>query len=475
MSAALSTDVVVIGGGPAGSTCASLLARRGHSVAVLERARFPREHVGESMLPFCYWIFEELGVLEEMERRFVRKPGARFLDADGTTSTTWCFGKHLFDKSALSFQVVRADFDDLLLHQSRREGAVVHEETRVTDVNIGTGTDDAVRVRALGPAGGITVDARFIIDASGRDTFLANRMRTKVANKELERTALGCNHWAGARYEGGLQEGMIQIVYVGGEKQGWIWVIPLSTDRLGAGVVMNTSYYLAQRKRLKAQGVDDWQQALYLEELQASPFTARVLEGARQVRRLQCNGDYSYAVTEKWGDRWAVVGDASAFIDPIFSSGVYMAMQSARLLVEAVDARLTHGAKKGAAKMKKAYEQIVGAYALIDKLIRLFYTPEVLNFAQLGSAEAAFSEHDHYNNAMNTFQALIAGDFFEQHARYSGFIDTLRDPTTFRRYRHFVIERQELAATNGTCNYRREIAFPPSLADHDRRREALDI
>lgn len=470
----LSSDVLVIGGGPAGSTCGSLLARRGYGVTVLEQAKFPREHVGESMLPFCYWIFEELGVLDEMERRFVRKPGARFLDTDGTTATAWCFHKFLTDPSRLSFQVLRADFDDFLLHNARDEGATVYEETRVTGVEFDAGTDGRALVHATGPDGRITVDASFVIDASGRDTFLANRMNSKVADSDLKRSALSSSHWAGCNYEGGLEAGLIQVVYLGGDKQGWIWVIPLSTDRLSIGVVMNTSYYLERRKELKESGVDDWQQALYLEELQVSPFTARIVAGARQIRPLQYNGDYSYAVTKKWGDRWAVVGDASAFVDPIFSSGVYMAMESARLLVDAVDTCLRAGSDEGAAKMEHAYERIVGAYDLIGKLVRLFYTPEVLNFAQLGSAEPAFTEHQHYDNAMSTFSLLIAGDFFEQHAKYSGFVDTLKDPVAFRQYKKFVLDRPSLAS-NDTCEHEWDQVFPATLAEHDRRRAALDI
>lgn len=470
-----SSDVVVIGGGPAGSTTASFLARRGYTVTVLERAKFPREHVGESMLPFCYWIFKELGVLEEMSRRFVRKPGVRFLDVDGQTATTWCFNRKIFDPSALSFQVLRADFDDFLLRHSREEGATVHEETRVDEVVVGDGPDDGVTVRATGPDGQRTVDARFVVDASGRDTFLANRMKNKVAHKELERTALSSSYWAGAKYEGGLEQGMIQIVYIGGEKQGWIWVIPLSTDRLSVGVVMNTSYFRAQRQELKAKGVDEWQQALYRQELDASPFTRHILDGATQVRPLAYNGDYSYAVTRKWGDNWALVGDASAFIDPIFSSGVYMAMQSARLLVDAVDVRLSDGPEKGAEKMTEVYERIVGAYTLVDKLIRLFYTPESLNFAQLGSAEGAFTEHQHYENALATYHYLIAGDFFEQHTRYSEFVDTLKDPTLFRRYKKYVIDRPSFAAPTADCEVPADQIFAATLAEHDRRRAELDI
>src|SRR4029077_13589475 len=146
----------------------------------------------------------------------------------------------------------------------------------------------------------------------------------------------------------------------GGEKLGWIWVIPLSTDRLSIGVVMNTTYFRSERAKLKQQGVADWQQALYDQELACSDFTRHILEGAEQLWPIQYNGDYSYFCHEKWGDDFALVGDASAFIDPIFSSGVYLAMNSARLLARAVTVRLREDADVARALFSETYRQIVG-------------------------------------------------------------------------------------------------------------------
>ena len=254
------SDVLVVGGGPAGSTMASFLAKKGHSVTLLEREHFPRDHVGESMLPFCYHIFEELGVLETMKERFVRKPGVRFIDVDGTTNTAWCFNRHIEGPSNLSFQVIRSEFDDVLLRHSQSLGVNVIEGARVVDADLGD--ERSVITANLDDGSTQTYGARFVVDASGRETFMSNRLKTKTAHKELERTAISCTNWKGAKFKDTLDEGLIQIVYLGGEKQGWIWCIPLGTDRVSVGVVMNTAYYRAQRARLRAEGVDDWRRAL---------------------------------------------------------------------------------------------------------------------------------------------------------------------------------------------------------------------
>lgn len=460
-------DVVVIGGGPAGSTMASFLAMKGHSVTVFEREKFPREHVGESMLPFCYHVFKELGVLETMEERWVRKPGVRFIDVDGITNTAWCFWHHIKDESALSFQVIRSEFDDILLRHSASLGATVHDQTRVSNVDL---DQDGANVFASGSDGEeFKIRARLVVDASGRDTFMSNRLSTKVAHKDLDRTALSCSYWKGVKFKDTLEEGLIQIVYLGGEKQGWIWCIPLGNDRVSVGAVMNSSYYRGQRAKLKEQGFDDWKMALYLQELEAAPFTKDILDGAHMERDLMVNGDYSYLCKQKWGDNFCLVGDASAFIDPIFSSGVFMAMNSSRIVSQVVHKRLTEGVEASEADFVDAYDRVVSAYDVVDRLIRLFYTPEAINFAQLGSAEAAFSDFEHYQNAIAVYHFLIGGDFFEVANKYRGIIESLRDPKMFAAFKNLVIDRPSLSATS--CETPHEVAYHPGLLKHEPRRE----
>lgn len=464
-------DVVVIGGGPAGSTMASFLAMKGRSVTVLERDKFPREHVGESMLPFCYNVFKDLGILEEMKERWVRKPGVRFIDVDGEVNTAWCFWHHIEGDGALSFQVIRSEFDDVLLKHSASLGAEVHLETRVLDVDL---DDDGATVTASGPDGEKRqIRARFVVDASGRDTFMSNRLGTKVAHKELERTALSCSYWKGANIEGTLAEGLIQIVYLGGEKQGWIWCIPLGNDRISVGVVVNSSYYRSQRSELLAAGHEDWKMALYLQEIEEAKYTRELLDGAHMERNLMINGDYSYLCKQKWGDRFCLVGDASAFIDPIFSSGVFMAMRSSQIVADVVDQRLSDGAEATEPAFEEAYDRVVSAYDVIDRLIRLFYTPDAINFAQLGSAADAFDDFEHYQNAMGVYHFLIGGDFFEVANKYSSFIDTLRDPRMFAGYKNLVLSRPTLSST--TCEIAHEVAFHPGLDKYEPTREELRL
>lgn len=428
-------DVIVIGGGPAGSTTAAFLAKAGHRVRLFEKDKFPREHVGESLLPFCYTILKDLGVLEEMEKLFVRKPTVRFLTGDGNMATNWCFSHVIDDERSLSFQVDRKHYDTLLLRNAARLGAAVHEETRVTEVDFDS-DPDLVRVTAAGPDGqSTTYTARFLVDASGRSSFLANRNRWRHPNPGLERTALW-HHWTGVKeFKGGLEFGASLIIYLGGEKRGWIWVFPLGHEHLTVGVVLDT-FYLRDKKRAVQDGTEDWQTQVYLDELFESSFVKDLLQGARLVDKPFVEGDYSYYSDFKYGSRFAMVGDSGQFIDPIFSSGIFLSMKTASLVSGRLNEMLSDG-NMDHTRLDDVYEKVNGAYALVKNLILMYYNPHTVTFAEVGMVREA-KEHE---DAMAAGHFFLSGDFFENNAKYNSFFNLLSDPHYFDMYRASVIQR----------------------------------
>jgi flavin-dependent dehydrogenase len=447
-------DVVVIGGGPAGSTTASYLAKKGHTVTVLEKEKFPRIHVGESLLPFCYAIFQELGVLDQMKNRFVRKPTVRFISDDGKTSTNWCFNHVIKDESYLSFQVERSEFDTILLENSRKCGATVEEQTKVRKVDFDSDSD-TVQVYATGANGEEKIyKTRFLIDASGRSSFIATKNGWRKPHREFERTALW-THWKNVKsLKGGLEEGASLIMYIGGEKRGWSWIFPLGLNQVTAGVVMDSSY-LRHQKQEAFGNSQDWASALYLQELLSSEFTKDLLQDAKMAIPIQVEGDYSYYSENKFGARYALVGDAGRFIDPIFSSGVYLSMKSGSLVANALHKMLDSNNLDDNTPLKQVYETINGAYDLVYRLICLYYNPHSVSFAEAGSFfDLKQKEHE---DAMAAAHYMLAGDFFENNVKYHKYLDLFANPRQFDFYRDYVIEREEL---HTPCNTDVSIIFP---------------
>jgi len=433
-------DVVVVGGGPAGSTAAGLLSQAGYDVVLLEKAKFPREHVGESLLPFCYSLFEKLGVLEELKKRFVRKAGVRFLDGRrGTTSTTWCFKHVIKDPSYLSFQVARAEFDQVLLDNARRLGAQVREQNKVKDIDIQTAPDQ-VTVRAEDEHGNEYVHtARFVIDASGRDAFLGSKYGWRRLREEHDRTAIW-SHWEDVKLTGGLEEGLSLILYMGEEQKGWIWIFPLSETRITAGFVAQNSYIRDQRKKFLEAGSAEWDYDLCMQELTKSPFVVDLLKGTRRALPMLINGNYSYEIKNHFGSNYAMIGDARGFVDPIFSSGVFLSIKSAFLVVDALRPQLAGNTNGENPAMGKAYELITGAYNFVHRMIRLFYNPHALTWAEVGADGSSHREHA---SAMAAGHYMLSGDFFENYEKYDSFFQALENSDNFRRYKKTVIDRAD--------------------------------
>ena len=260
-------EVVILGGGPAGSTLASRLAQRGRRALVLEREKFPRFHIGESLLPRSCEVFEKLGVTEKLEQRYIRKYGARFLCSETRRVNAYSFKEAFDGRYDHAYQVPRGDFDHLLLQHAVELGAEVREEWEATEVLFEG--DRAVGVKARPCPGGkpgevVEIRAPIVVDATGRDTLLASRMRRKAAVARLDKTAF-FTHWTGAFREEGIHEGNIQIVIF---EHGWFWFIPFKGDLSSVGVVCSTDW-VKQRKK------DETLDAFYDRTVAASGVAAR--------------------------------------------------------------------------------------------------------------------------------------------------------------------------------------------------------
>jgi flavin-dependent dehydrogenase len=432
------SKIIIIGGGPAGSTAASFLAMRGHDVTLFEKDEFPRPHVGESLLPFNYDLFEDLGVLDKMTASYNRKPGVKFSNSDGMSSTVWYFDDIIDGPGALSFHVERASFDKMLLDRARELGVKVFENSPVRDVEFDQ-PHNKVKVSVQNADGDkAEFDCDFIIDASGQYTFLAKKLQDKNKYEGLDRVAIN-SHWINPAYDKELDEGCVEIIHLGGEKKGWIWAIPLHKKRLSVGVVVSKEYYKAKR-------ADQKPEEIYLNELKESPLINDVLKSAKKEAHTNVHGDYSYYSKNKYGDNYAIIGDASAFLDPIFSSGIYVSMMSAKMVTEHLDLALKAGNKPGEALLK-VYSDINGGYQLLEKLIRIFYDPNAIALSSLGSLRD--EDYQKFQTAYRIYHYILQGDFFDNYSKYMKDIDILRDVNRLDQYSNLVksMNKKKVAAT----------------------------
>lgn len=319
-------DVFVIGGGPAGSTIAALLAGQGRDVVLVEKARHPRFHIGESLLPANAELFDRLGVRDQVEAMGMPKFGIEFVSPDHEHRSYLEFSEAWDKSQPYAWQVRRSELDELLFRHAAARGAAVLEGCRVREVVFDA--DGAVVSASLDDGTRRTWRARFVVDASGRDTFLAGKLGCKRKNPRHNTSALFA-HYTGARRLPGRQEGNITLMWF---RHGWFWFIPLADGTTSVGAVC-WPYYLKARDKPVREFFDDTI-ALCPELLD------RLKDATRVDDAVHATGNYSYSSTHSSGDRYLLLGDAFTFIDPMFSSGVYLAMQSAFDGAEVVAARL---------------------------------------------------------------------------------------------------------------------------------------
>lgn len=330
----MQTDVIVIGGGPAGSTVSTLIAQRGHKVTLFEREHFPRFHIGESLIPQTYWVMKRLNMLDKMKgSHFVKKYSVQFVTDKGKLSEPFYFIDHKPHESSQTWQVRRSEFDHAMLNNAREHGVDVHEGARVLEVLFDGQRATGVRV-VTGDGQERTVHAQVVVDASGQSSLIIDRLKLREWDEKLKKAALW-TYWRGAYRDQGRDEGATLVLQTKG-KAGWFWYIPLHNDILSVGVVADYNYLLKSR-------ADKDLETIYFEEVEACPGLKPRLENAQRVEPFRAAKEYSYRARQAAGDGWALVGDAFGFLDPLYSSGVLLALKSGQMAADAISDGLSKG------------------------------------------------------------------------------------------------------------------------------------
>jgi flavin-dependent dehydrogenase len=382
-------DAVVIGGGPAGSTVSTVMAQQGLRVQLFERERFPRFHIGESLIPETYWVLERLGMLPKMQQsHFVKKYSVQFVNASGKESAPFYFWDNKPHECSQTWQVVRSEFDAMMLEHARENGVDVHEGVRVMDVLFEG--DRAVGVRIKEPDGTLRdVRAKVVVDASGQNGLISNRLRLRVWDPILNKGAIW-TYWEGAYRDTGKDEGATMVLQTA-DKKGWFWYIPQHDDTVSVGIVAPFDYLFKNRAGFERT---------YQEEVERCAAVKKRIGSARRATGYFATKDYSYRATSVSGDGWVLVGDAWGFLDPLYSSGVLLALRSGEMAADAI----VEGLKKGdtsAAQLGKWGAVFNEGVDRMRRLVCEYYD---------GFSFGTFVRH--YPELRGTITDLLIGDLF---------------------------------------------------------------
>jgi flavin-dependent dehydrogenase len=361
-------DAVVCGGGPGGSTFATLMARMGYRTVVLEREKFPRFHIGESLLPWNVPLFERIGVLPKLKAAGPQvKRGARFYHQGSSFTRPVVFANGIDGDHPSSFQVKRAEFDALLLQHTRESGAAVFEEARVTEVLFSADGKRARGVKVLlkGEDEPRSVEAKVVVDATGRDALMARHLGGRRRDPLLDRSAAFAHFDTFKRAEGPTGGDIVVVT----TPDGWWWLIPFADGSVSVGIVMPS-----RRFKERPGTVEQ----LFEESVARTPEVNDLLSGSKRTMDVQAIADYSYSTPRISGDGFCLVGDAACFLDPVFSTGVLLAMESAELAASSVDRALRSKGRVDAADFREFERIYRGAVRRFAGFVHGFYQPHML-------------------------------------------------------------------------------------------------
>ena len=389
-----SYDVIVIGGGPAGSTIASILSREGRNVVLFEKAVFPRHHIGESLMTDTYWTFKRMGLLEKLKGSpFIRKYSVQFANAASKESRPFYFFEAMHHESAVTWQVTRSEFDKLLIEHAAEQGADVHQGAAVQQVLFEG--DRAVGVEVILRDGSRqTVHANVVVDATGQSAMLSNKFRWRIRDPKLKKGVL-FSYFKNAHREPDLNGGATLVLRTQPGSGGWFWYIPLENDITSVGIVANPDYLLKGRGQDLAK--------IFHEEIEkCEAVRKRVNEGTR-VDKIYSILDYSYRSRHNSGNGFIIIGDAYGFLDPIYSSGVLLALKMAELAADAIHDAFKHDDFSGE-RLGQFQSKLDKGIESMRKLVYAFYN-DGFSFSQF------LRKHpDQRNNVIN----LLIGDVFRE-------------------------------------------------------------
>lgn len=384
------TQVVVIGGGPAGATVSTILAQQGVRVELFEREKFPRFHIGESLIPETYWVLKRLGMLEKLRAsQFVKKYSVQFISDSGKESAPFYFHDNKDHDCSQTWQVRRSEFDEMMLRNAEAHGVNTHEEVRVLDVLFEG--DKAVGVMVMGADGQkCEVKADVVVDASGQSSMLINKLKLRVPDPTLNKGSIW-TYFQGAYRGEGRDEGATTVMQVE-DKKGWFWYIPLHDDIVSIGVVGDFDYLF------KGRGSHE---EVFAEELERCPAAKMRVENATRVSKVFATKDFTYKSKQVAGNGWVLIGDALGFLDPLYSSGILLALKSGELAADAIVEGLNRGdvSQSQLANWEKPY--MVGMERM-RKLVCEYY--DGFNFGQFVRR---------FPNHRGDITDLLIGDLFK--------------------------------------------------------------